>query len=213
MTPERDPYEAVLESLADGTEVNWAALESSAATSGDRRRYRNLRLVARVAELHRTLTLEEEEELFQPRDREATYEAPSEWAHLRVGERIASGAYGEIYLAHDPQLNRDVALKILRRGAATGHSLDQLLAEARTLAKVRHPNVVTIHGADVRQGRAGLWMELVHGETLETWLHTHGTMGGGEASALGVDVCCALAAVHAAGLVHGDIKAQNVMRE
>ena len=49
MTPERDQYQAVLESLADGADVDWAALESSVATSAERRRYRNLRLVARCA--------------------------------------------------------------------------------------------------------------------------------------------------------------------
>jgi tetratricopeptide (TPR) repeat protein/TolB-like protein len=212
--PDRDRYQAALGSLADGAEVDWAELDSSAATSAERRRYRNLRLVARVAELHRTLTLDENGTFpLLDRERDAAAASPSTWGHLRIGERIASGAYGEIYLAHDPQLNRDVALKILRRGAAAGHSLDQLLVEARTLAKVRHPNVVTIHGAEVRDGRVGLWMELIHGQTLETWLRTHGTMGAGEAGALGIDVCRALAAVHAAGLVHGDIKAQNVMRE
>jgi len=212
--PDRDRYQAVLESLADGAEVDWVALDSSAATSAERRRYRNLRLVARIADLHRTLTLDADE-MFPSLDRErdTAVQLPLAWGHLRIGERIASGAYGEIYSAHDAQLNRDVALKILRRGAAAGHSLDQLLVEARTLAKVQHPNVVTIHGAEVRDGRVGLWMELVHGQTLETWLRTHGTMGAGEAGALGVDICRALAAVHAAGLVHGDIKAQNVMRE
>ena len=212
MIPERDQYQAVLESLADGADVDWAALDSSATTSAERRRYRNLRLVARVAELHRTLTLDEAE-LFPAGGREGAPETPATWGHLRVGERIASGAYGEIYVAHDPQLNRDVALKILRSGVAAGRPIEQLLREARTLAKVRHANVVTIHGADVREGRAGLWMELVHGQTLEAWLHTHGAMGAGEVSALGVDVCRALAAVHGAGRVHGDIKAQNVMRE
>ena len=55
MKPERVDYQAVLESLADGVEVDWAALETFAASDGERRRYRNLRLVARVAELHRTL--------------------------------------------------------------------------------------------------------------------------------------------------------------
>jgi len=212
MMPEREQYHALLESLADGADVDWGALESSAATSAERRRYRNLRLVARVAELHRTLTLDEDESF---RDRESerdTSEIPATWGHLQVRERLASGGYGEIYVAHDPQLNIDVALKLLRRSAASG-SLDQLLGEARTLAQLRHPNVVTIHGADVRDGRAGLWMDLVQGQTVETWLHTHGTMGAGEASALGIDVCRAVAAVHAAGLVHGDVKAHNVMRE
>lgn len=215
MTPERDRYQAVLESLADGADVDWAALESSAVTSKDRQRYKNLRLVARVAELHRTLTLDEDDVVAPvARERDFPSALSSPWGHLHLGERIASGAYGEIYVAHDSRLNRNVALKILRRGAAGGgHSLDQLLVEARTLAKVRHENVVTIHGAEVRDGRVGLWMDLIHGQTLEAWLQSHGTMGAGEVSALGVAVCRAVAAVHSAGLVHADIKAQNVMRE
>ena len=61
MHPERDNYQALLESLADGVEVDWSALDSAATTDAERRRYRNLRLVARVAELHRTLALDDEE--------------------------------------------------------------------------------------------------------------------------------------------------------
>src|SRR5204863_5417319 len=58
-----------------------------------------------------------------------------------------------------------------------------------------------------------LWMELVEGQTLDVWLGAHGPMGAGEATTIGIDLCRALAAVHGAGLVHGDVKAQNVMRE
>jgi len=212
MTPERDRYQAVLESLADGTSVDWAALESSAMTNADRRRCRSLRLVARVAELHRTLTLNGDDPSRSSAPEGVAVGAPATWGHLEIRDRLASGAYGEVYVAHDPRLNIDVALKLLRL-PATGAPIDQLLSEARTLAKVRHPNVVTIHGADVREGRAGLWMDLVHGQTLESWLHRHGKLGAGEASAIAVNVCHALAAVHSAGLVHGDVKAQNVMRE
>jgi serine/threonine-protein kinase len=130
-----------------------------------------------------------------------------------IASRLASGSFGQIYRAHDPQLNRPVALKLLRRDITLFRPVDRLLAEARTLAQVRHSNVVTVHGADVRDGRAGLWMELVDGQTLEAWLGLHGQMGAGEAASIGVDLCRALAAVHREGLVHGDVKAQNVMRE
>ncbi len=210
MKPERLEYQAVLESLADGAEVDWAALETFAATSGERRRYRNLRLVARVAELHRTLVVNDDAPAASPDAH--LLAVPGAWGHLDVQERIAGGAFGDVYLARDPHLNRDVALKLLRLDASAVLP-ERLLDEARTLARVRHPNVVTVHGADVRDGRAGLWMEFVHGRTLESWLQVHGALGAGEATALGVDLCRALAAVHGAGLVHGDVKAQNVMRE
>jgi eukaryotic-like serine/threonine-protein kinase len=213
MKPERVEYQAVLESLADGVDIDWAALDTFAETDFARRRYRNLRLVARVAELHRTLGADDN----APAARVAgaghhLFAVPGTWGHLEVLERIAGGSFGEVYLARDPHLKRDVALKFLRLDASTGVP-DRLLDEARALARVRHHNVVTVHGADVRDGRAGLWMEFVHGRTLESWLQAHGTLGSGEATTLGVDLCRALSAVHGAGLVHGDVKAQNVMRE
>jgi eukaryotic-like serine/threonine-protein kinase len=215
MTPERDNYQALLESLADGVEVDWAALDAQAATNAERTRYRNLRLVARVAELHRTLVLDDEDVSVVPHDvgDAVSTDDPTTWGHLSVISRLASGAFGRIYRAHDSQLNRDVALKLLRGDIGTFRPIERLLAEARTLAKLRHSNVVTVYGADVRDGRAGLWMELVDGQTLEAWLRTHGPMGSGEATAIGIDLCRALAAVHGSGLVHGDVKAQNVMRE
>jgi serine/threonine-protein kinase len=205
-------YEALLESLADGVEIDWAALDAAATSSDERRRYGNLRLVERVAELHRTLVLEEDAPAHAARPAAPTAD-PATWGHLSIRTRLASGAFGQIFRAHDPQLSRDVALKLLRGDISTFRPVERLLAEARTLAKVRHPNVVIVHGADVRDGAAGLWMELVDGQTLEAWLRTNGALGSGEATAVGIDLCRALAAVHGAGLVHGDVKAQNVMRE
>jgi TolB-like protein/tetratricopeptide (TPR) repeat protein len=215
MRPESVNDDALLESLADGVAVDWAALDAAATSGDERRRYGNLRLVARVAELHRTLVLEEEA---APAHRgRADGAAPAvdrdRWGHLSIRARLASGAFGQVFRAHDPQLSRDVALKLLRGDISAFRPVERLLAEARTLAQVRHPNVVIVYGADVRDGAAGLWMELVDGQTLEAWLRTHGALGSGEATALGIDLCRALAAVHGAGLVHGDIKAQNVMRE
>ena len=213
MNPERDNYQALLESLADGVEVDWTALDAAAATDAERGRYRNLRLVARVAELHRTLVLDDEDVAASANPLMDSADDPTTWGHLSVRARLAAGAFGRIYRAHDPQLNREVALKLLRGDISAFRPVDHLLGEARTLAKVRHPNVVTVYGADVRDGRAGLWMELVHGQTLDAWLRTNGAMGSGEATAVSIDLCRALAAVHGAGLVHGDVKAQNVMRE
>src|SRR5438094_7121773 len=84
--------------------------------------------------------------------------------------------------------------------------------EARNLARVRHPNVVTVYGTDQIDGRVGIWMEFVNGRTLGSLLKTNGPYGAREAAGIGVDLCRALAAVHAAGLMHGDVKAHNVMR-
>src|SRR5690242_3226659 len=174
MLPERE-YEALLESVADGAPIDWAALDASAATSTDRSRYRNLRLVARVAQLHRTLELDEPEASVPSAD--LTVEDPATWGHLSITAPLASGSFGRIYRARDQQLNRDVALKLLRSDIRLFGPVERLLSEARTLARIRHSNVVTVHGADVRDGRAGLWMELVDGQTLESWARAHGSMG------------------------------------
>ena len=88
-----------------------------------------------------------------------------------------------------------------------------MIEEGRLLARVRHPNVVTVYGADRVDGRVGLWMEFVHGRTLEAVLHEHGRFSAKEAALIGLDLLHALSAVHSAGLLHRDVKAQNVMRE
>ncbi|HSM50048.1 MAG TPA: protein kinase, partial [Thermoanaerobaculia bacterium] len=136
------------------------------------------------------------------------------WGHLELISRLGEGSFGEVYRARDPNLDREVALKLRRSGPGPpGDSGRRLLEEARRLARIRHPNVVAVHGADLCDGRVGVWTELVEGQTLEERLAVDGPLGAGEAVAIGLDLCRALAAIHAAGLVHGDVKAANVLRE
>jgi tetratricopeptide (TPR) repeat protein len=212
MSPEPLNYDTLIDALADGTPIDWTAVETRGGADRNSRRYRNLRLVARVAELHRTLgdTVAGDEEAETAVT--AVSEIPATWGHLDVRRRLASGAFGDVLLARDPDLDREVALKLVRPSGSAQRSAERLLKEARILARVRHPNVVTIHGVAVQDGRPGLWMELVSGRTLEALVQA-GRLGPGEVTAIGVDICRALAAVHAVGLVHGDVKAQNVMRE
>jgi serine/threonine protein kinase len=81
------------------------------------------------------------------------------------------------------------------------------------LARVAHPNVITIYGAESMHDRVGLWMEFIKGFTLEDLLAQQGPYSPREATFIGLDLCRALAAVHTTGLVHRDVKAANVMRE
>src|SRR6185295_409101 len=97
MLPERDQFESLLESVADGADVDWAVLDVAAATSAERRRYGNLRLIARVAEMHRTLVLEEEDQVPATLDDEVVSADPVTWGHLSISSRLASGAFGQIY--------------------------------------------------------------------------------------------------------------------
>src|SRR4029077_3646671 len=72
---------------------------------------------------------------------------------------------------------------------------------------------VTVYGADIVDGCVGIWMQLIEGQTLASLLRANGPFGAQEAALVGIDLCRALAAVHAAGAIHGDVKTRNVMRE
>ena len=131
------------------------------------------------------------------------------WGPLDVKRSLGAGSFGEVYAAFDPTLHREVALKLRSPEVGTLRWLD----EARNLARVRHPHVLTVYGADVLDGRAGIWTELISGRTLEQELESTGLFSEAETVRIGRDIASALVAVHAAGLVHGDIKTANVMLE
>ncbi len=141
-----------------------------------------------------------------------TRSTPFQWGPLEVVELLGAGSFGDVYRAHDPRLARDVALK-LRRAETTPAGGGRSLDEARRLARVRHPNVLTIFGADVHDGLAGFWTDLVAGRTLELRVRTEGPVAADEAMRIGSQLCRALAAVHAAGMVHGDVTTANVMED
>ncbi|HXU62936.1 MAG TPA: protein kinase, partial [Polyangia bacterium] len=129
---------------------------------------------------------------------------------------VGSGGMGEVYAAYDPDLDRKVALKILRDGAtgadAAGQSRghDRLLREAKAIAKLRHPSVVVIHDAGTVDGRVFLAMEFVEGVTLRDWLAER-PRARREVLEIFIAAGRGLAAAHAAGLVHRDFKPANVM--
>jgi serine/threonine-protein kinase len=135
--------------------------------------------------------------------------APVTWGHLTLRGELGSGADGTVYRAWDTQLEREVALKLL----TTDADLDTALGEGRLLARLDHPHVVRVYGADVHDGRPGVWMELLEGETLEQMVSRDGPFSAAEALFIGIDLARALIAVHAAGLLHRDVKCRNIVRE
>jgi eukaryotic-like serine/threonine-protein kinase len=215
-------------SVADGWPQDWTALEAKAADERTRKALRNLRIVAGIAEFHRgTETacpqgeglsrpeIAPEESTTSGREDEAREVAAEvgRWGRFELRKKLGEGAYGDVYSAYDTQLDRDVALKLLKPSRSSAELTRRLLSEARMLAQVRHPHVASLYGAGEHEGQAGLWMELIRGITLEELLHSRGPMSASEAALVGQDLCRALAAVHAAGLVHRDVKTSNVMRE
>ena len=136
------------------------------------------------------------------------------WGGFQLLTRVGAGGFGEVYRAWDPSLQREIALKLLLPGALdTEAEYQTTLREARALASVRHPNIVSIYGCDRHNGRVGFWTDFIHGKTLASLLVAQGPFGYHEAALIGLEVTRALSAVHRANLLHRDIKPENVMRE
>ncbi|RXH58285.1 serine/threonine-protein kinase [Granulicella sibirica] len=140
--------------------------------------------------------------------------ASRKWGGFELLARVGHGGFGEVYRAWDPHLRREVALKLLLPGVVGGdQEYQMMLREARALASVQHPNIVHVYGIDRHDGRVGFWTDFVRGKTLSVLLGDQGPFGYREAALIGLDVTKALSAVHRAGILHRDIKAENVMRE
>ncbi len=240
MRPGRVALRSAIESVADGlSDLDWEAVEQNVEDDGERQLIRQLRVLAKISEVHRSAPdepvpqglvldrvaggpwregaargLRVVEPMTTPMD--ATPEAaeqPEAWGHLQLLEKVGEGTFGEVYRAFDTRLQCEVALKLLRFSRSRSRLVQAVLREGQHLARVRHTNVVRVYDAEERDGRVGLRMEFIHGATLEDTLAIQGAYGAEEAARIGRDLCRALAAVHNAGLVHRDIKAQNVMRE
>ena len=126
--------------------------------------------------------------------------------------RIAAGGMGEVFRAHDPVLDREVALKMLHTSLADDPSfIDRFRREARSAATLSHPNIVGVHDWGETQGTYFMVMEFVRGVNLRAILMRHGALQPGNAVQVVSDVLAALEHAHAQGIVHRDIKPENIM--
>jgi eukaryotic-like serine/threonine-protein kinase len=125
-----------------------------------------------------------------------------------VIDRLGGGGMGVVYSAYDPELDRKLAVKLLKPEAAADQT--RLLREARAMARLSHPNVIAVHDVGALDGRVFVAMELVDGVTLSDWL-TETTRDWRDVVSLFVQAGRGLAAAHAVGLVHRDFKPANVL--
>jgi eukaryotic-like serine/threonine-protein kinase len=134
-----------------------------------------------------------------------------EIAHYRIDAAIGAGGMGEVYRATDTKLGREIALKVLPpQMARDPERLARFQREARTVAALNHPNIVTIYSVEEGEGVHFLTMELVRGQSLDRRI-PEGGMAVEQIVEIGGAVGEALAAAHEKGIVHRDLKPANVM--
>ncbi|MEM7704549.1 MAG: serine/threonine-protein kinase [Pseudomonadota bacterium] len=182
------------QALADGTEMPAGGSDSVSQNFSD---------------LHR---------LFQAFN--ATSEANAEvrpclfrWRHLEVEQELGKGGFGQVYRAWDSVLKRPVALKLVPADAQSELRDRLMIAEAQRMAKARHPNILAVHGADIDSGRAGIWSDLLTGETLEDLIRKDGPVSSDTAIFWAIPLVSALDLMHRRAMSHGDVKPSNIMIE
>jgi hypothetical protein len=132
-------------------------------------------------------------------------------AHYTITAKIGEGGMGEVYRARDAKLDRDVALKVLPAAVATDPArLERFRREAKAVAALNHPNIVTIYSVEEMDGVHLLTMELVEGQALDALIPPDG-LPLAQVLDIGMAVADALAAAHDKGIVHRDLKPANVM--
>lgn len=125
---------------------------------------------------------------------------------------LGRGAQSTVWLAFDPRLEREVAIKVLRPASGSDpQALVQWLDEARSVGRVKHPNIVPVYEADIQDQQPYLVFEYIAGNTLDQILKKRGAIPPQEAVALMLDVLDAVAVAHAANVVHRDLKPSNVL--
>ena len=137
--------------------------------------------------------------------------AGDRFGHYQIHALLGAGGMGEVYRATDTRLGRDIALKILpSEVAADSQRISRFHREARAVAALNHPNIVTIFSVDESDGVHFLTMELVDGRPLDQVIPTEG-FPAERVIELAVPLAQAIAAAHDKGLVHRDLKPANIM--
>ncbi len=141
-----------------------------------------------------------------------TLAAPSKskLGRFELRRQVGKGAQATVWLAFDPHLEREVAVKLMH-GGVSANAVNQWLQEARSVSRLNHPNIVPVFEADVHGEQPYLVFEYVPGRTLAEHLRARGALPAREAVELMVSVLDALQAAHAAGVIHRDLKPSNIL--
>ena len=127
-------------------------------------------------------------------------------------EQLGKGGMAEVYRARDRMLERSVAVKVLREGYSRDPAfLDRFRQEAKAAANLSHPNIVTVHDFGLEEGQLFIVMEYVPGTDLKTLVKQRGRFSPEEAIPLLIQACAGIGYAHRAGLVHCDVKPQNLL--
>ncbi len=213
MAEDRAALDDLAAAVADGADVDWAALIARAETPQDREQIARFALLARIAGVHADAGDEAGAASgggFAPLP---PYAPGDHWGPLRIVELLAAGTFGTVYRAHDPTLARDVALKILHVPAsgerlavdAVPRDVCWRVSGIRTSCRCTAPTSTTAASA------CG-WNSSRAARSRTNSRHA-ARCPSQDVLAIGADLAQALHAVHAAGLLHRDLKTQNVMRD
>lgn len=135
----------------------------------------------------------------------------------RVGERfviervLGAGGMGEVYLARDSVLDERVALKTVAASQLGPSALERFRREAQAARRITHPHVVRIHDIGQDGALCFISMEYIEGETLRQHVHRTGPLAGAEGQRIALQLCDAVEAAHAAGVIHRDLKPDNIL--
>ena len=130
----------------------------------------------------------------------------------RIEDKLGEGAMADVYRAHDPEIGRTVAIKVLKPEFASNADIGgRFLREARAAGALSHANIATIYDVGEADGVAYIAMELVDGRTLDRWIAAHGRIPYEKTLRLALQLAHALAYAHRAGVVHRDVKPSNIL--
>jgi serine/threonine protein kinase len=136
---------------------------------------------------------------------------PSRIGNFEVTRQVGAGGMGSVYLGLDPELNRQVAIKVIRAEVHDQEVLDRFFREARAAAALRHPNIITIYASGQHEHQPYMVMEYVEGDSLADIIRSRKTIPLADKLSYIEQLCAGLHFAHRAGIVHRDIKPANVM--